>query len=115
MPRLRVIILEQEDPRTFRYALWADVPVARQPFYANPTATSAWENALAADLTALQSGQVVERVDKLGIPSGGTLAQARSILQANWQFYQDRITADNPWQRYGSTWDGTTWTVAGVS
>lgn len=112
--RFRVVILEQEDARTFRYMLWADVPATRQVFYVT-TANSAWKDAIEADNDALHAGQVVERVDKLVVVAGTTLAQARVLLEAVWQAYQDKITADNPWQRYGSTWDGSTWVAGGVA
>src|SRR3990170_1858033 len=111
MPRLRIIILAQDDPRTYQYALWADVPASRQSFYVDASAKSAWKDALASDLAALQAGQVVERVDKLGMLEGSTLALARASLQASWQSFQDEITSKNPWLRYGTTWDGTTWTA----
>lgn len=115
MPRLRVIILEREDARTFQYALWADVPAARQSFYANANKVSAWNGALPTDNTALQNGSVVERVDKFVVPSGTTLAVVQTLLQTQWQEFQDRITALNPWVRYGSTWDGAVWTAGGVA
>lgn len=114
MPRLRIIILAQDDPRTFSYVLWADVPVTRQSFYTNAGAVSTWRDALPADNAALASGAVVERVDKMIVPPGTTLAQARAQLEINWQSFQDLITNRNPWARYGTIWDGTTWTAAGV-
>ena len=121
MPRLSIIILDRPEPenqRVYRYVLWADVPVARQPFYAaltGPTFASAWKDALAADNTALQNGSVVEKVDTIQVPASATLAEIRSFLQARWTNFQASITSINPWQRYGTTWDGTTWTAGGVS
>ena len=121
MPRLSVIILDRPEPtnqRVYRYVLWADVPVARRPFYAalaGPTAVSAWKDALAADNTALQSGSVVEKVDTIQVPASATLAEIRSFLQARWTDFQASITTINPWQRYGTAWDGTTWTAGGVA
>ena len=121
MPRLNLIILdrpEPDNPNVYRYVLWADVPAARQPFYAvlaGPTFASAWKDAIAADNTALQNGSVVEKVDTIQVPSHATLGQIRVFLQDKWAEYQAAITASNPWQRYGTTWDGTTWTAGGVS
>lgn len=113
MPRLRVIILDQPDgdPSNYNYALWADVPAARQSFYANPSAVSAWKGALAADNTALQNGSVIELVTSQRVPPGSSLAQIETFLQNRWQDYQTFITNYNAWSHYGSTWDGTTWTV----
>ena len=115
MPRLRVIVLEQEDDRSYRFAMWADVPLERQPFYANPDAKSQWKDALVTDVTALATGAVVERIGRLVLPPGGTAANARQELQASWSAFQQEITNSNPWVRYGTTWDGTTWTQAGVA
>ena len=115
MPAKRVIILEQLDTRTYRYALWADVPLARQTYYANPAASSEWKQATAADVAALASGAVVEHVDHFVVEAGTGLPAVRALLQTQWQGFQDRITSDNPWVRYGTFWDGATWTAGGVS
>lgn len=115
MPAKRVIILDQVDQRTFRYVLWADVPVARRPFYAVAGKTSVWTGAAATDNAALTNGSVVERVDHVVVPEGTSLPDVRTLLQAQWVGFQDEITASNPWSRYGSFWDGTTWTPSGVT
>jgi len=112
--RFKVIILDQDpvDSNNYRFVMWADVPAARQSFYANATAKSAWIGALAVDITALQNGSVVETVVTQRVPSTSTLAQIEAFLQTQWNAYQTQITNFNPWIHYGSTWDGTTWTVA---
>jgi hypothetical protein len=115
MPRLRVIILDQEDTRTYRFVLWADAPLARQTFYADPAAGSVWKNALPSDVAAIQAGQVVERAGTLILEPGEGVAVARTLLQASWQAFQNEITTRNPWGRYGTTWDGTTWVAGGVA
>lgn len=113
MPRFNVIILDRDtNDNEFSYVLWADVPVARQPFYANANAKSAWAGATTADNTALQNGSVVEQSGAQRVPVGATTAQMQAFLQQRWTDYQAAITAANPWQRYGSTWDGTTWVLA---
>src|SRR5882757_4442378 len=113
MPRLSLIVLDQtaDDQNTYRVALWADVPAARQSFYANANLKSAWINATAADNTALQNGSLTEKVITQRVPSGATLPQIEAALQVIQQSFQAQVTAFNPWVRYGSTWDGTTWTV----
>lgn len=121
MPRLQIIILDQPEatnPRLWRYALWADVPVARQSIYAasaGPTAASEWLGALTADNVNLQSRAVVETTDTLQVPPGATLAQIKSYLIDRWTAFQAHITNDNPWTRYGTIFDGTTWTPGGVT
>ena len=126
MPAKRVIVLDrlldaethegQGMPQQVRYVLWADVPATRQAFYVIPTATSQWKDATAADVTALQTGVVVEREEILRIPKTATAAQIQSVLQARWQSYQDTITAHNPWTKYGTFLDQNgVWTVTGVT
>lgn len=95
----------------FRYALWADVPAARQSRYANALATTEVADVTAGELSALQSGAVVEKVEEARWPSGTTVAQMQTFLQARFADYQAQITAANPWQRSGTSWDGTTWSV----
>jgi|SRR5215831_5199290 len=113
MPRLRVIVLAQEanNSLTYNVIYWADVPSARQTFYANASATSVWPGATATDIQNLQNGSVVEQGQTLAFQPGTGLAQIETILQREWQNYQTYITNFNPWVHYGSTWDGTTWTI----
>ena len=126
MPAKRVIVLDrllaaethegEGMPQQVRVVFWADVPAARQPFYANATVLSAWKDATAADVIALQTGVVVEREEILRIPKTATAAQIQSVLQARWQSYQDTITAHNPWTKYGTFLDQNgVWTVTGVT
>lgn len=116
MPRLRVVLLDKLGPQAFRFLYWADVPVARRPFYAKPVGTvSVWTGALSTDNDNLISGSVVERVDDVHVPVGTTIAEVQLSLQNGWQDFQDLVTSGNPWVRYGTTWDGTIWVVGGVA
>lgn len=115
--RLKIIILDRLPDlgsQAFRVAYWVDVPAARQSFYAIPGAVSAWSGAQAADNAAIAAGEVVEVVETFVKPNG-TLAQAQADLQINWQRRQDAMANINRYQRYGTTWDGTTWAAGGVS
>jgi hypothetical protein len=113
MPRLRVIILDQtsDDANTYNCVMWADVPAARQSYYANANAKSAWNGATAADNTNLQTGVMVEQLTVQRVPPNTPLAQVEAFMAQLWQNYQTQITGNNPWIHYGSTWDGTTWTI----
>jgi hypothetical protein len=117
MPRLRVIILDQDPniPGDYRFLMWADVPSARQSFYASPGAVSAWAGATAADNTALQNGSMTERLTSQRIPSGVGIAQIEAFLQSQWNAFQTSVANSNPWLHYGSTWDGTTWSIVTVA
>lgn len=112
--RFKIIILDRDD-RKINCAMWADVPAARQTFYANVNVVSAWKDALATDNTALQTGAVAEQLISVVMESGDTNAQSRAKLVQSWQSFQDQITALNKWDRYGSTYDGTTWIAAGAA
>lgn len=118
--RLRVIVLDQVqndgEATVFRVALWADVPAGRQTFYATlcGTCVSAWKDATGTDNTNLQSGSVVEKVYLQRVQKGTGIAAVELIVQAAWSDYQASITANNPWVRYGTQWDGTTWTLGGA-
>ena len=115
MARLKIIILETE-PGKVNYALWADVPVARQRFYADASKVSVWKDALAADNTALQNGSVAEFSSSYQIEEGASAARIRSMLLDLHGKYQAQIDEHNPWARYGSTCDGAgVWVAGGVA
>lgn len=111
----RVIILESKPNNTFRFAMWADVPATRQTFYANASATSAVKDATAAELSAIQSGAIAERVGESGFIGTATVAQVQAALIAAFTAYQTEINNYNPWVRYGTFYDGTSWTAKAVS
>lgn len=117
MPSKRIIILEKRGPATFRYVMWADVPVARQAFYANAAAKSQWKDASAPETAALQSGAVVERTDETNFAAGLSAAQMQTALENTWADYQAYVNAFNPWAQYGRFWqgDGSAWVAGGVS
>jgi len=113
-----IVVLERTalNPPTIRYLLRANVPLARQPYYANAELVSAYPDTSQADLTALRAGQVVERVDEVNV-GGSTVAQIQAALveaQAAFQAAANSQAA-NKWKYWGSSWDGTTWTLSGVN
>lgn len=112
----KIIVLEKSpESGLFRAALWADVPVGRQIHYAKPGAVSAWVGASLAENTAIANGQIAERVITLAVSDGATNAQIRTALERGWTDYQAYITEFNPWFRYGSFYEGTTWTAGGAT
>lgn len=108
----KVIILEQVDARQYRYALWAEVPVARQASYAAKAVPTVFELATQEEKDAILAGQVVERVNIL---TANTVTEARNMLVDLWNGFQAEVNAANKWARYGTYWDGTGWTARGVS
>lgn len=99
----------------FRYALWAAVPAARQSWYAftpqDGSAVSAVVGATTAELAAISSGAVTEQIGTGQWPAGTTVAQIKAFLIAQFAEFQVAVTTANPWQIYGSSYDGTSWTV----
>lgn len=114
----KIIILDRTDipsDLNFNVAFWADVPVARQSFYANPTATSQVKNATAGELSAIQGGTIKEQVKKFNFPANTPIATIQAALIAEFNTFQTYINSYNPWVRYGTYWDGTSWTSVTTS
>ena len=120
----QIIILENQnpgrgatDPISYRYAFWLSVPFARQTFFANATATSSVRDASAGELTAIQSGSIKEVVAVFTVIPGTTIAQIESSLVTQFSAAQTALNslAANSWDHYGTTWDGTTWTLNTVA
>ena len=120
MPRLRIIVLDSPDVSqtaraNFRLALWADVPVARQRFYAGAQNVSAWKDATLQDTQNLQNGLVAEQVVTYAPDTTRTLPQMEADAIAIWTAWQDRITNFNKWPNYGSTYEGSSWAFVTVT
>lgn len=114
----QIIILErvnEPSDNSFRVGFWASVPAARIAAYANANAVSAFKNASAPEIAAIQAGQVVEMVFTASYPAGTALAFMTADLISQFNAYQASITAKNPSQRYGTFYDGTSWTNAGTA
>ena len=114
MPDKKVIILERlEDGRSFRYALWADVPAARQSFYREAGKKSQWTGASLVENAAIEAGQVIEKVDV--ISREGAAVDIQRELLTRWQEFQQEVNRRNPWVRYGVFCDGVVWTGGGIN
>lgn len=116
--RFHIIALTQNvnGPRVdWKLVFWYDVPVSRQKFYADPNAKSAWIDAQAGDLTALQNGSVFEEVVEYSPDGSQTTGQIEAGAVSLWNAHNTFFQANNPWANYGSTFDGTTWVVATVA
>lgn len=112
MPAKKIVILDRISPKRFRYVMWFDVPAARQAFYAQVGKVSQWTGASAQENADLASGAVVEKSGETALE--GTVAEVMAMLQSQWQETQNEINNFNPWVRYGTFWDGTSWNNAGV-
>lgn len=124
----KIIILQrtgEPSDYSFSYLLWADVPVARQAQYAKlmPVATTlnpnpvvtAYPEATTAETDAIKAGQVIEKVGQANFPVGTTMSTIQAYLIKEFNQFQSEVNTRNPWVRYGTYWDGTSWVVGGVS
>ena len=94
---------------SYRVAFWLEVPEERRAFYANAQASSEVHGITADELGDLRAGRFVEQVDNLTKPAGATEEQARAMLEGSYMRRQAELNACNPWDRYGTYWDGGAW------
>jgi len=114
----QIIILDrvnEPSDMNFRYVLWATVPAARVSAYADATATSSFKGASAPELTAIQNGSIVERVGMASFSIGTPISAIQNFLLAQFAIFQAQVTAANPTSRYGTFYDGTSWTPGGTT
>ena len=114
-----VIILEQISaaPPVYTYLLRADVPLARQSLYARPGYKSLFQPIAPdtdPDAAALIAGSVVEKIETLTVLPGTTIPQIEAELVSRQTTYQAAVTSATTWVRYGTFFNGSTWTPQGV-
>jgi len=127
MPKKIIILDRVGEPSdvAYRVAFWLTVPSARYAFYVkpagmNPDGTaipfkSQWKDATEAENQDLRDGKIQEVIDTYYLPAATTLAQVQVYLQNEHTKKQNWMLNTNPYVRYGSFWDGTSWTAGGVS
>ena len=114
----KIIFLERQGmpsvDRQYRLAFWLSVPAERRPFYVNQDASSDVRDATAEEIDALRKGEVVEVVETLIAPGGATDEQAFALLEGSFHRRQKELNDRNPYDAYGTFWDGETWVRGGV-
>lgn len=112
---MRKIIIQERinEPSdfSFRFVLWATVPVSRQALYADPTKTSVVKDITAEELQDLRDGKFVESQETAEFLAGTSIATIQAKLIERFNTFQAKITTANPWRFYGTSWDGTSWDV----
>jgi hypothetical protein len=88
----------------YRVAFWLDVPAPRQPYYANPAATSVVKDISPADLAELRAGLIVEKVEIIQSLASATLADVKQAARAKMVDLQRDFNRDNTFNRYGTKW-----------
>lgn len=121
----KIIVLDQPglpSDLTYRVAFWLTVPASRQPFFADLQATFKSQvigtaKPSQAELDAIHAGQIIEQVVTVPFTLGTSLASITAQLVTLYQTAQAQSdTAQfNQWNRYGSSWDGTSWTPVTVA
>lgn len=116
----QIIVLERTgeqaagSPIRYRVAFWPVVPSVRRAFYADATAISqvakGTDAITAPELTSLRAGEFVEVVEEPQWASGTGVAAIRTDLQARFGILQAELNRDNRYDRFGTAWDGSTWT-----
>lgn len=114
-----IIVLERlDDPQSvgFNAAFWVAVPAARQKFYANPAAVSAWRDIAASELADLRAGKFREIVvpQRFTRPTSTNAIKAQLVVVLG--ALQAAEDARNDWSAYGTSFEttNTTWSDAGV-
>lgn len=124
MATRKIIVLQREDDPSqsgnihYLFLYWLTVPTARQPFYANASFVSlaiGTETPSTGDLASLRSGALVEEQHDAFWINGTPISQIQSDLINDYNASQARINAYNPWVRYGTSWDGTSWTAKSIA
>lgn len=114
----KIIILDQTglpSDLTYRVAFWLTVPAARQPFVAKATTTSQVIGITAPELTAIQAGQIIEQINLVPYSVGSSVAAITADLVVRYNAAQAQSDSINPWNRYGSFWDGAVWSPVTVA
>ena len=111
----KIIVLERlKDELSFRCAFWLIVPSSRTAFFVNTEAGSAYINASSAEITAIRTGSVVEKVFISHYSSGTSVATIQTDLVNKYNDDQNELTSFNAFVHYGRFHDGTGWTAGGV-
>jgi len=114
----QIIILDRVDEpsdNSYNVAYWLTIPPARVAAYADPNATSRFTQATAAELLAIQNGEIVEYVEKTSFVAGTGIPAIQAALINRFNVLQAAATSRNPWVRYGTTWDGAAWVAGGTA
>lgn len=112
----KIIITTRKDNTNYfevSYLLWLTPPAARQAFYTQATKTSSAPNIIPAELTAIQTGSVLEQGGIASFPSGTTNGVVAADIITKFNTAQTALNNISDYAYYGSSWDGTTWTLLG--
>ncbi len=113
----QIIVLEKAEntDRGFRLALWARPPATRQAYWKLiAPQQSAYALATPAENTDIANGVVAEHVQTIIREQNIDQAAFQALAEDAWRRWDEYVQAYNPWRRYGTKWDGTTWALGGT-
>jgi len=122
MAQRQIIILQRTvneagNPQ-FAYILRADVPVARQPYIQKfelvPNQFTPVPPDVDPDANGVSTGAVLEKAGVFVNDGTLTLPQIQATLIRLQQDFQTAVTNEATYIRYGSSFDGTSWTGRGA-
>lgn len=114
----KIIVLErvgEPSDFNFQYVFWADVPQARQSYYSDQNKTSFVKDVTAQELQDIRDGKILEKFGTAGYLAGTNAATIKADLISKFNEYQADVNTLNPFKFYGTSWDGSVWTNAGVN
>jgi hypothetical protein len=112
----KIIVLERQGTvNDCNYIFWLDVPTERHKFYANAGATSQYKDADATELDNIRTGKIKEVSGYKTYEASTTIVKVKADLISMYNSQQNQVNDYNPWVKYGSYYDGSSWTVQGVS
>ena len=111
----QIIILDHPDTNRYKVAFWLPVPAQRQAFYANAAKNSVFTGISTQELADLRAGLFIEQTDDFNFDVVTNLAQTKAHLINEYNARLATAFVSNQWNRYGTSYDGVSWTAAGVT
>lgn len=116
MATRRIVILErvaEPSDYNFKYILRANNLSKLKDFF--KASTSLLKDASPDELAEVQAGLVVEIQDIANYKEGTDLLTIEQDLERKLISFQDQINSRNPFKLFGSSFDGTSWTIGGIA
>lgn len=113
----KIIVLErvaEPSDQVYRIAFWLDVPATRGAFFADANLTSQYKNATPQEIQNIKDGKIKEVVETVNYIAGMTMTNVQAHLIQKYNQLQNELNTRNPFIRYGTNWDGVSWTAGGV-
>lgn len=114
----KIIILERVDEPSdlnFNVVFWLSVKASRQTYNADGLKVSIVKDATAQEIQDIKDGKIIEVLEKASFQASTASADVRTKLVARYNELQADLDAKNPWNFFGTYWDGTVWNSGGAN